>query len=306
MSIAMKKLAAIGNERFFDVYQDASMVTHAKGKTFYVDSNTGNASYSGERITAPLATIAQAVAKCTASQGDRIIVLPQHSETITSTIVPVAGSAIIGLRIGNRRPIISVNGAVDLISFDNANATVTGLEFAIVTTDAATAFINFNAAKCLAYDCHAADCSAGSNVNVVDVVTVTASATSSRLDSCRFRNTTTAVNSFLSLEGAVANFTAQDNIFFGDVATAGIIDAATATQLFLLRNNVAVVGTTKPAATLDSNPTGLAAYNLFSGTHATLATNANLGSAIRAFENYVLEETDGSKQGALIPAADVD
>jgi len=67
---------------------------------------------------------------------------------------------------------------------------------------------------------------------------------------------------------------------------------------------VRTVGTTKPAITLDSNPTGLARNCDFSGTSTTLADNAAMGTGMRLFNIRVLEETDGSAQGALIPAVD--
>lgn len=294
-------------EQFNDLVADTFARLHKDQSIFYVGSTNGNAAFSGRRITSQKATIAAAITACTASRGDTILVDPFHAETVTAPIsMSKAGVILKGLKVGNKRPIISVNGAVDLLSLDAANCDVSGLEFAIVTTDAATAFVNLAAARCRVSDVYAADCSAGSSVNVVDTITVASGADNCVIEKVRFRNTTTAVNSFLSIEAAVANLTVQDCEFFGDVATAGIIDGATATQLFLLRNCVAVIGTTKPAATLDNNPTGLAAYNFFSGTHTTLATNFNPGNALRLVQNFVLEETDASKQGALIPAVDVD
>src|SRR5690606_32604769 len=119
-------------------------------------------------------------------------------------------------------------------------------------------------------------------------------------------NTTVAVNSFVSIEAAVARFRFFNSFMFGDVATAGIIDAATATQMHWSGVTVGVVGTSKPAATLDSNPTGLIERCNFSGTVTTLASNAALGTGIRLFDVKVLEETGGAAQGALIPAVDSD
>jgi hypothetical protein len=93
---------------------------------------------------------------------------------------------------------------------------------------------------------------------------------------------------------------------FGDVATAGVIDAAKVDYLWLENVIVGVVGTTKPAVTLDSNPEGVAVGCKWAGTHTTIATNCNLGNLMRIFENRVLEETDGSAQGMILPVVDSD
>ncbi|CAN8139375.1 hypothetical protein THIOSC15_140006 [uncultured Thiomicrorhabdus sp.] len=70
--------------------------------------------------------------------------------------------------------------------------------------------------------------------------------------------------------------------------------------------HVGTVGTTQPAATLGSNPEGMAVNCSFAGTSTTLADNGALGNLMRSFNVRVLEETDNSKQGALIPAVDVE
>src|SRR3990167_7989854 len=106
--------------------------------------------------------------------------------------------------------------------------------------------------------------------------------------------------------GSVARFIVKIFFAFGDVAGSGIIDAATATQIYLENVRIGTVGPTKAAATLDSNPTGMVVNCSFAGTSATLADNAALGTGLRLFDVKVLEETDGTAQGALIPAVDAD
>ena len=91
----------------------ALAVTHP-GKIFWVNnsgviaeggiggSDTNNGTYQK-----PFSTIDYAIGKCTASRGDIIMVMPGHSETITSDggiACDVAGVAIIGLGSGSLRP----------------------------------------------------------------------------------------------------------------------------------------------------------------------------------------------------------
>lgn len=83
------------------------------GKTFFVDSDASNAAdtNNGRSWSSPLATIDGAINKCTANQGDTIILAESHSETYTTTgakfTADVAGITIIGLGEGSDRPTIS-------------------------------------------------------------------------------------------------------------------------------------------------------------------------------------------------------
>ena len=77
------------------------------GNVYYVDSNNGSDSNTGDAVTGALATLDAAFAKTTANQGDVIFVLPNHAETITGAAGiahDVAGVSVIGLGIGNQRP----------------------------------------------------------------------------------------------------------------------------------------------------------------------------------------------------------
>lgn len=76
----------------------------------------------------PFATIAKALTRCTAGQGDIIIVKPGHAETISSAAIlslNVAGVAIIGLGLGSARPTLTFTAAA-------ANIPVTAKDMAIL------------------------------------------------------------------------------------------------------------------------------------------------------------------------------
>jgi len=76
-----------------------------RGKTFYVDSAV--AGTDGTSPSTAVATLAAALAKCTASQGDTVVIMPGHAESIASATAlgfSVAGVAIIGLGKGSKRP----------------------------------------------------------------------------------------------------------------------------------------------------------------------------------------------------------
>jgi hypothetical protein len=92
------------------------------GKIFFVSSVTGLANNVGDDPLRPLATLAQALAKCRANKGDYVILMPKHAETITSaggTTVSTAGVTVIGQGVGANRPTITFStsaGASLLIS----------------------------------------------------------------------------------------------------------------------------------------------------------------------------------------------
>lgn len=284
-------------------------------KVFFLNNSTstgadgaisGSNGNSGLSPKEPLSTIAGAIAKCKAGRGDVIVVMPGHAETLTAvTTLSVAGVQVIGCKIGNKRPVFTINGAVDLFSITAANVMLASLECNIVKTDAATAFVNVAAGGAYLKDLYMIP-SSGTE-NVVDVITLASGANECVIEKCVIFNTTVAVNSFVSIEAAVARVQILDNFFFGDVATAGIIDAAAATHLRLEGNTIGVIGATKPAATLDSNPTGVADNNRFLGTDTTIANNNAIGNLMRQARSFVLETTDNSVQATnIIPALDTE
>lgn len=304
MGLGLKKLKDVEFERFNDVLADAQRAVHKDQKIIYVDSNTGNDNYNGLRLRYPKATIAGAIAACTASQGDRIIVLPNHVETVTSAVsLSKADVALIGMELGNKRPVITVNGAVDLLSVSGAGCAVSGLDLTIVTTDNATALIDVSAAKVKLQNIKMIP--SATSVNVVDCITVASGADDCHIEDVRIHNTVVAVNSFLSIEAAVARLVVKGCHFSGDVVTAGIIDAATATQIRLLGNVVKTIGTNIPACILDSNPTGEAIGNYMFGTDATITNDAQWGTALILANNYTRGGTGSSVSASnIIPALD--
>jgi hypothetical protein len=89
------------------------------GEVFHVDSTHAQASdaNSGEEPGQPMATLDAAVARCTANNGDTIILYPGHVESIGNAQIDldVAGINVIGLGRGPDRP---------RIDYDHANASL--------------------------------------------------------------------------------------------------------------------------------------------------------------------------------------
>ena len=88
------------------------------GDVYWVGSIAGKNWMAGSNDTAtagqyetPFATVDYALGRCTANNGDVIYILPGHTETISTTTalaLDVAGITVIGLGVGNQRPIFTV------------------------------------------------------------------------------------------------------------------------------------------------------------------------------------------------------
>ena len=71
------------------------------GNVFFVHNSTGSDSNDGIGPGSALKTLDYAIGKCTADQGDTIIIMPGSDETVATTVeVDVAGINIIGLGHG--------------------------------------------------------------------------------------------------------------------------------------------------------------------------------------------------------------
>src|SRR5262245_18486040 len=109
---------------------------YCAGNLFFVQSthtNKGDTAGRGTSPDAPFNTIDYAIGQCTASQGDVIIVLPGHSETVTAAAgieADVAGITIIGIGEGKLCPTVNfTTTAAATFKISAANVSVEGLIF---------------------------------------------------------------------------------------------------------------------------------------------------------------------------------
>lgn len=222
------------------------------GKTFYVNNATSglltgavagadNANV-GTSPLLPFATIDFAIGQCTASRGDKIVVLAGHSETLTAAItLDVAGVTIQGEGRGTNRPQITVNGTVDGITVTAANCKVENLYFNEATA-AATASINVAAANTKISRCHF-------DMGANDGTALTwASGAQLVVEDCVARVTADGPNDFMTIEAANDGLIMKGNLLDGGSSTNTWDDAAvdmgsTAPTNCLLTGNVFIYGT---------------------------------------------------------------
>lgn len=134
--------------------------THS-GNVYHADSGHALAS-TGNPGTKdlPLSTIDAAVGKCTASNGDIILVHPGHTESVTAAAgiaFDVAGITVMGLGTGSDRPTITFSTDITAdVDIDAANVTLGNLLF-VNGIDNLTAPIDINAANCTMLGCETRD-----------------------------------------------------------------------------------------------------------------------------------------------------
>lgn len=271
------------------------------GKVLFVDSNGTNG--DGSQLDKALLTLAGALSLCRANKGDVIVVMPGHTETLTASPTFVAGVRVVGLGWGNQRPQFTINGAVDGFNLSVANVWIENLIFPAPETDDQTAAINIDASGCAVIGCRFVG--SQTSKNIVDVITVTANGHYAKILNNEFENATVDVASFIEIEGAANRVHIEGNIAIGNCSSACLLVSAVATLMGVENNRFINTKSATAAVTFSSNATGYASDNRAGGLNTTLATNFALGTAMRAFQNYVTEEA-GAASGILIPAADTD
>lgn len=289
-----------------------------KGNTFYVDSAVGGS--DGTSPLTALATLDAAFAKCTANQGDTIIVMPNHAETITGAggiTHDVAGVSVVGLGTYNQRPrfLMDAGTAVTYL-ISAADAFVSGLDFASGHSNVVTCF------DVTAVGAHIDNCKFRNNTTNEDFLVcikasgADASANGLKVTRCDWYTTDTDDSAMISFVGSAADVTIGGSPETGNrmlsssataaqmitVATGKILTNAdigwnrcfnlmTAGELFISND-----GTTN---------TGFV-HNNFSG-HADVTGAHDPGwttGGWRLWNN--LSASVDTLQGVVVPAADVD
>jgi len=158
-----------------------NMNLHQKGKVFYVcnssvpgpNSSVGSDSANGTTTNYPLATIAKAFSLCIANRGDKIVILPGHAETVSTTSGAawnVAGVEVIGVGVGSQRPTFTLNTATtSTINVSAANIKVTNVLFVANFAAVASCFTLTTATDFQINQCEFRDTS--SALNFVSIVT---------------------------------------------------------------------------------------------------------------------------------------
>ena len=139
--------------------QNMPVLNNYGGDVYWVDSGAGSNGNPGT-FSQPFSTIDYSVERCTANNGDTVMVKPGHTETVIAAAglaIDVAGITFIGLGNGSDRPTINYTTAVGAdMDIDAANTTMVNFLFT-GNVDALTGPIDINAADCSLYNIETRD-----------------------------------------------------------------------------------------------------------------------------------------------------
>ena len=275
------------------------------GDVYFVDSSTGLSSNSGETIGAPLATIDQAINKCTANKGDVIYVMPNHAETLsaaTSLVPDVAGISIIGLGSGSQSPEITF-GASGTIDIGAAGITMKNLRF-IAGASAVAIGIDVNADHFTMENC-TTDFGATTydfvihvDIDAYDYATI---------KNCRFiaENATAGANEAIRLDDT-HHTKIIGNYFSGDFARAAIIgEGALGKSLLIAENYIYNDDTAAASNGIDLNVafTGMIVNNTIFSLYATACAAIIDPGSCGMSQNYISNKTDQYAISTAVGAA---
>jgi len=270
--------------------------TMTTGNVYFVDDGGSN-SNSGTDKSQPFSTLDYAIGKCTASQGDTIIVMPGHAETTTAIAADVAGITIIGLGRGRARPAFTATtAATDLIDVTAANVSINNLRL-VGAASGVTSLISVAAHDFMCEGCVLEQAEAP----LIGVI-VTGGYDRFHFKDCLFLGTAVGPNCAIDLQGSgnCVDWTVDGCTFnylsSTDLDEAGIRSDKTDTGVLV--KDCRFIGMTLTAIDFNSSSTGLLENISVLSLDATQAELMDIGlmGAVNCKVAYA------SAQGATIPA----
>ncbi len=264
-------LAALADQGAYLEIRNLLSLGDVPNNAYYVSSVTGGSSNDGLSKQTPLATMAQALAKCTSAKGDIVFVLPGHAENVSTAAYLTwnkTGVRIIGLGTGANRPTFTWTTAdTSQIIISGANTYLTNCIFAMAGFDAVVAAFSVTGADVTFDGCTflLTDVTLTGTKQVILGILTAATALRFTVKNCQFLGARTAT-------GGASNFTTAcikhevgtdfvfDNNFFSGKVTQHILNA-TAILGGRITNNQMIVATGTLAISLNSGTLALVTNN---------------------------------------------
>lgn len=297
------------------VLQGMYLIPGIVGNTYFVH-HSGTSTGPGWTPENAYSTIDAAIGACTASQGDKIIVLPGHAETITGAAaiaLDVAGITVEGMGNGTNRPTITYGTnttATAVISA--ANVTVKNLRF-LCAVDSLAVFLTVGADDATIEGC---DFIGASTTEVLNAIGITTTKDNTVIRNCRFIQPTDPGGTNGNAGTGAIYLVDSENVlienceFRGAWETAFVHNKTTAAANLWVRNCYGLLTTATADAlpfVLVSTATGGAAECYFINVNETQVTEATLSGTFGAgffnFESYYGNDGGGGQLGVASQAA---
>lgn len=301
------------------VIRGIPIVNTHPGRVFWVNNSSvlaqgavGGSDGNDGSYQRPFSTVTKAIAACTASRGDVIMVMPGHAESVASAgaiAFSKAGVALIGLGSGTLRPTFTFTTATTAtITVSAANVTISNVRCIGGFADVATAF-GVTATNCHLDSIEFSESAA--DLNFVDYISCTGAAGTAnnlKVTNCVGTAIDAAQNSFLNITDDLDRLVFTDNFYSSTHAnTLAMILCATGkdlTDCLVLDNYLNVPGVTAGDLLIDNDTTdntGIVARNLIghADTSGEILVDAdgvrqfnNLGTATNTASGYILPAID--------------
>ena len=287
------------------------------GNIYFVSSVTGSNGNDGLSPSRPWSTVDYAVGRCTANQGDHVIVMPNHAETSTNTAgywaFDVAGLTFIGIGSAKQRPRLLLDaGTASTVTISAADVTLRNFEFSAGTASVVRA-INLTSSGAWLDQIEFNDNAASENflVAIDGTSTTDENAANLKVTSSRFITADAGATEFIVALADITGLVATDNLFVSEGTATFFIRCATGKDLKqcqVLRNYMSHKSTAGNLFisndTASANNSGVIAHNRVGHADVTGAHAMGAVGGCRFFDN--LSVSTDALSGLLLPAADVD
>lgn len=244
------------------------------GDTWFVDSTTGtDAAGFGQGPDSPTATLDFAIGLATAAKGDRILVMPGHTESSSTTNAEIfdidkAGIEVIGLGHGDQRPTFTLEEAGVTCVIGAAGCRLSNVRIIGNITDLVTGIeVEAAATGCRIDHCYIGD--SGTTLDMLVAVAIAANADRFVFDHNHVNITKGGeATEGLAFAGGSDGCRIHDNYIYGDWKTNGAIDMSTALSLGIEISHNNIINTDAAAGLCilgNSGTTGGYFYNSFLG-----------------------------------------
>lgn len=238
------------------------------GNVLYVSSTAGTSTGPGYSPETAYSTINAAVTAATASNGDVIVVMPGHAETVTAAAgvaISKAGVSVIGMGVGRNRPVITFTTA-NAASFDITAANVLVENLVLVNgKDGQTAMMNIQAADVIVRRCEFK--TGDASTQCAEGILTTAAADRLRIEDCLIHGTLDAgTTSAVHIVGG-DSVVLKGNLISGAHGTTGSVlnDTTAGTNWFIVDNSIfnQTADANNKALILHASTTGVIGRNNF-------------------------------------------
>ncbi len=274
------------------------------GNVYFVDSGLSGASDSnkGTDPKKALATIDGAINKCTANNGDIILVMPNHSESITAAAgidADVAGITIIGLGRGEQRPTVTFTTSTGSdVDIDAADVTIKNILFK-AGVDAMTGPIDVNSTDFTLENCEMRDTT---SYQTVDWIVATSQSDRMKIIGNKHTGVSAGPSSWVKITGGAEDVIIKGNYSDALFSTANVSNTSTAAVRAVIEDNTLINRGTTSTYCIDlvSTATGSISKNFVRATSSAGATKGTIidTADMQLFENYAV--TADGETGALV------